>query len=787
MRILSRNWKVSAIAVLSLSIAMALGILSLSVMNTFLFLPPSAADPSRLVMIYSRSNVKPIEQISYPDFEYFRRNNHVFTDIAAAPNSISVNGDVDENREIKVLSRPVSDNYFAVLGIRPFLGRLFAPGDDQNRAQIAVMTYACWLRLGSDPNIVGKTIVGRTIVGVTPKEFTGSMYGLNGDFLVPLDQAAHPEQFTERDARRLLLLARLKPGVSRQQAQAEMTALSAQLAAAYPKDDRGHAAVLTRATLLPPDAIPTAELACGLLIGLTVLVLLIGCANVANLLLALAVGRRQEAVIKLALGAPRRRLVREFLGESAILCVASGALGYLIAAAVIDRYQNVSIEFPVVGSFTFGLNLHLDWTVAALTVALMLVSIFAAGLAPALYASSPHLSQVLSGEIVVGGTGKNVRRNTLVILQVAICTLVLVGMGLCQRSLENLRHVDPGFAARNLLAVSFYPAHQASEAEARATQKKLRQAIAAIPGVESVAFAMNLPLMGGASIAVQVPELAKTVRVHRNIVGPDYFSTFGIRVLDGRAFAPTDRQGAPEVIVINHRMAEMFWPGESAIGRTVMIGEPGRRAVVIGVVADGKYDDLDEAPQPFFYSSLDQNFLAAVSVIARTKGDPRSWTGAMERAVREVGLRTPARPMTLADWMSMTLLPQRVSAAVVALLSGLGLLLAVAGLFGAIAYSVSERRKELGIRVALGARPGQLIGMVLGQTLRIAGAGVAAGALCGVAITMWLQSKFYGIASVEWSVLLPVSLAMLALSLLVAYLSARPWVRVNPLEAVRHA
>ena len=233
-----------------------------------------------------------------------------------------------------MITRPVSDNYFAVLGIRPYLGRFFAAGDDQTKAPVAVMTYSCWKRLGADPNIAGKTVAGTTILGVAPREFTGSFYGLNGDLLMPLSKNSNnSDWFAQRDSRQLFLIARLKPGVSRRQAQAEMAALAGQLATAYPKDDKNRTAVVTRATLLPPDGLKTAELVTGILMAVVLLVLLIACSNVANLLLAIAVARRQEAAIKLALGAPRGRLIREFLRESAILCAASAALGYAIAAS----------------------------------------------------------------------------------------------------------------------------------------------------------------------------------------------------------------------------------------------------------------------------------------------------------------------------------------------------------------------------------------------------------------------------------------------------------------------
>ena len=372
----------------------------------------------------------------------------------------------------------------------------------------------------------------------------------------------------------------------------------------------------------------------GLLIGLTLLVLLIACANVANLLLAVAVGRRQEAVIQLALGATRKRLVVEFLKESALLCAASAVLGYVIAAAAIARYGTFTMELPIIGAFSVGLNLHLDWTVAVLTIALMLIAIVATGLAPALYASNPNLGQILSGEIVVGGTRRNVRRNTLVIVQVSVCTLVLIGMGLCQRGLYNLRHVDPGFSARNLVAVSFYPKHETSEAENKTTLQKLRDAVAAVPGVEATTLALNLPLFGSGMAAVQFPEPGKSIRVAQTVVDSDYFLDLRHQrlKLPDEVFNSSDREGSPEVIVINHKMAEMFWPVQDPLGRTVVAGEPGRRAMVVGVVADGKYEDLDEAAQPFFYYPLSQHFQAAVNVKSRGRGsDPHLWVQPLAR------------------------------------------------------------------------------------------------------------------------------------------------------------
>jgi predicted permease len=789
---LRKNWKLTAIAVFSLSIAMALAVVSLSVSNTLLILPPAGVDPGRLVTIYSRAPDEPIGEISYPDYKYFRENSRVFTDIAAAPNSISVNFQMDEHGEVRIVSRPVSENYFVVLGLRPFLGRLFAPGDDQSNPPVAVMTYACWKRLGSDPKIAGRQIAGHTIIGVAPKEFTGSLYGLDGDLVRALSGVENTKDWmSQRDSRRLVLLARLKPGVSRRQAQAEMTALAAQLSAAYPKEDKNRAAVLTRASLLPPGAMADAEMATAIVMALVLLVLLIACANVANLLLSAAVGRQQESAIKLALGAPRGRLIGEFLWDSGIVCASGGALGYAIAALAIARYSIITIPLPMYGSYSIGLNLHLDATVMAATLALVAIATLSSGLAPGLYASSPRLAQTLSGEIVVGGTGKNARRNALVAVQIAVCTLVLVGMGLCQRNLYNLHHVDTGFSARNLVAETVMPKNEGfSDPRGKQLYDDLRREVSAVPGVEAVTLASELPLSmdgGDGDVPVQYPDGGKKISIGEGVVDDRYFSTIGMRVLAGRTFNSGDREGGPDVIVINQKMAEMFWPGLDPVGKTVLIGEPARTETVAGVVANGKYGSLDEDTKPFFCRALSQHYRGAMRVIARTKGDPRLWVEPLARTVRKLGLMAPMRPATYGDWMGVTILPDRIAAACLEVLGGLALLLALMGLSGAISYSVSERKKELGIRVALGARPWHLAKMIVCQTCWVAGAGIVSGIGLGVAGTISLRSQFFGIGAVEWTVLVPVSAGMLGVALAVAYLSAKPWISVDPLEAVRHA
>lgn len=783
-RILRKHWKLAVIAVFSLSVAMALAIVSLSISNTLLLMPLAAREPDRLVKIYLRTPSDSAASISYPDYKYYRENNHVFTDIAAAPNSIQVNTNNDGKREIKVVGRPVSENYFSVMGLPPHLGRLLASGDDGLAKPVAVITYTCWQRLGSDPNIVGQEIAGYTVVGVASKEFTGSFFGFNGDMLTSLPRT---EPFTKRDQHPLILVARLKPGISRRQAQADMATLSSQLASAFPKDDKDTAAVVTRATLIPSSD-PTIQAAFGILLGFVLLVLLVACANVANLLLAVAVGRRQEAAIKLSIGASRARVIREFLQETALISVASVAIGFAVAWSLMRRFSNISVELPMMGAYSVGFTLRIDAVVVGATFGLMCIAILGTGLAPALYASRPDLAQMLGGEIVVGGTRKNARRSALVIVQVAVCTLVLVGMGLCQRSLYNLRHTDPGFSQRNLVATTLYPQDNPTEQRGKENQARALSTIRGLAGVESVTLVSALPLSLGFSEApVKLPDGDKKISVGQAVVDADYFRTLGIRTVAGRVFDSGDREKGPEVVVINHTMAEQFWPSRDPLGQVVLTGDTPRTATVVGVVADGKYESFDEAPRPMLYFALSQHYQPTIVIAARTKGDPSLWVEPVDKAIKAIGIELPFRPVTYESWTDFILLGERISAAGVAGLSALGMLLAVVGLFGAISYSVSERKKEMGIRVALGALPRQLLLMILRETWRTTGIGISIGLLLGVGVTMLLRSQFYGVSSVEWTVLAPVAVAMLAISALVALLCARSWITIDPMEAVRHA
>ena len=802
LRMLLKNWRLTSVAVFSLAVAMAVSVASLSVFNAVMLRPPSAADPDRLVTIYTRSPAGESENVSYPDYKYYRDNNRVFSGVAAFPNSISkfdiTFGDRDESATISALS----DNYFAVMGIRPALGQTFVPGDDDKKTPGAVVSYSCWKRWGGDPGIIGKTLTLRrhtlTILGVAPQNFPGTVFGFASDVFVTLATAVDifqdPGSLTDRTQRGLLLVARLKQNTTRQQARAELQAVSGQLASAFPQADKDRVAVFTNISVLPPDSRSTAALISGVLILIVLLVLLIACANVANLLLGLAAGRRQEVLIRVALGATRGRLLRQLLTETAILCAASGIAGFLIAMVPLVKLSDFNATLPVLGAFELAGNFRADGTVLAMTLGLILVAGLAAGLPPALNSSKPDLAAAMTGEIVVGGTRKGILRNALVVIQVAVCTLVMVGVGLCLRSLHNLREVNPGFTARNIAAVMVDMQESGySEAQGRKFYEDLRREASQLYGVESFCLAPALPLGQNDWSADEVRftgaagENQQHVKIAYSPVDGDYFATLGIPLLSGRTFESSDTEKSPEVVVINHKMAETYWPGADPVGKQIRVGDSNRPMTVVGIVGDGKYTDLDEPTRPYMYYNLIQHYQTGIALIVRTNGNPRQWLEPLSQIVRKLGADTVLVPVTLDEWMRFTLFVPILTLEVVSGLGALAILLAAVGLYGTIFHSVSERKKEIGIRVALGALPSHLLHLFLRQTAIISGLGVLIGLLLGIAATIIFDSQFYGIRPVELQVLVPVALLMLLISMVIAYAAARPWINASPMDAVRHA
>ncbi|MGA7919613.1 MAG: ADOP family duplicated permease [Candidatus Acidiferrales bacterium] len=803
LRILKKHWKITSIAVSSLAIAMAAGTVGFSVFNALLVRPPAVVAPNRLLTVYSATPAEEFNGICYDDYTFYRDNNEVFSSSMAFPYSITLNPIVYDHRTKAGLINAVSDTYFSVLGVRPLLGRVFARGDDDKPSMFAVLSYSYWKSLGADRNIVGKTVsvnnVRLTVIGVMPKSFVGTIFSDLPDLWYPLSAdltANHQGQAwrTDRTVRPLRMVGRLKPGLTREQALANLQTLSRRLAAAYPETNKDRIARVTETTMLPEDSISSAKMISTIIIAIVGLVLFAACSNVSNLLLALASARRHEILVRAAMGATRGQLFRELLIDSTLIAAVGGALGFLLAVLGLRQLMQFKPYIPGLGSVPLTIDFRPDLTVMLATAALVFVVGLTTGLVPGLYSSTPNLAGALSGEIAVGGTRKSRIRNSLVTIQVAVCTLVFIGVGLCFRSLNNLQHVNLGFTTRDIaILTADLQSLGSSEDQGRKLYVKMRETASQMSGVESVTLASDIPVSQNEGNVEQIRVGNSSTssgggdRIAFGQVDEDYFSTLGIPLLTGRVFTSADAPKGPEVIIVNHLMAEKYWPGQNPIGKTVQIENGHRVVTVVGVVSDGKYVDMDEPPIPFMYFDLNQHYESMVYVLVRTKGTPRPWLRPLSEALEKVAPGLSFLTLTMDDWLNFALFVPRITLVCIVGFGGLAFMLATVGLYGAVFYSVSERKKELGIRVALGARPRDLWNMILRQTSVVTTTGVSLGMLGGVSVSVLVRSLLYGIQPVEWTVFAAVALMMGLMTVLTAYSAARPWLRTDPMESVRHA
>jgi predicted permease len=804
-RILATYWKLTVVAVVSLAVAIAAVVTGISIINALLLRPPGVREPGRLLTLYESTPADSMQQVSLPDYQFFRDNSHMLSGLAAFNYGFNMLTFNDGKRSERINVTTVSENYFDVLEVQPAAGRLFHGDDSQPKAEI-VLSYPFWLRLGADPAICGETIHlnghQATIAGVAAKGFTGTVAGFSIDAWAPLriDQAlargtTQMEQakaaVESRSGHWLTAVGRLKSGAEQPQAQAELATLAERLALDFPDTNKDRVAGTAVTTLLPTGEQGLVKVLSWTVAAIIFLVLVAACANVVNLLLGLATARRQEILIRAALGATRARLVRLLLQESVWICLIGGVLGLGMAYAGLERlfaFRPVIINgFP-----PLLLDCRPDLKVVGLAVAVIMLATLAVGLAPALYSSIPNLAGALNGEMAVGGTSKRRARAVLVAIQTAVCTVILVGAGLCLRSLEQLKRVPLGFSGRNLVEVGAQASDAADQQKLNAV---LRAEITAFPGVTEVTLASSLPLGGQGYDRNRIVGEGEENKADRwaeagySLVEGNYFSMLGIPLLAGRTFASTDREHTPEVVIINQTLARKYWPGEEPIGKRLRIADGKRLVEVVGLVGDSKYTDLDEPQLPFMFLAASQHPRQAgdLALIAATNDNARLWREPLRALVRKHDPAALSYIMTLDDQIDLSLLVPRTIFACAGGFGLLALVLSMTGLYATTAYSVSERKKEIGIRVALGAQPRDLLLSLLRHSALVTAVGLATGLVLGVAMSWLLGSALYGIRPVEATVLIAVALLTAFLALTTAYFAARPWVNADPLEAVRHA
>jgi predicted permease len=786
-------------AVLSLGLGIGANTTVFSWVQGVLLRPiPGAHEPDRLRVSVLETRDGQQRSWSYPNYRDFR-DRSTLTEIVAQddlPMSIAVAGQAE-----RAYGGMVSGDFFRVMGVQPALGRVFSDDDDKNPGghPVVVISDAYWRRrFAADPAIIGREVsinsVPMTVIGVTPPEFVGSFLGINTSAWVPMAMQAAMTGASRLDARGsgwMQILARLRPGVSEAQAQAEASALLAQIAQEHAGSfDGWRVRVLPpwRATWGAPSALAPILGVLSVVVGL---VLLIACANVANLLLARAVGRRREIAVRLSLGANRVRLMRQLMSEAMLLAVAAGTVG--IAIAYWTHGLLMAFAPPTDIPFAFGLRID-GLTVFYAAMASLVTGVFF-GLVPALQASRADSINAIKEEAGRGGSGGRSGqrlRNTLVVAQVAVCLVLLVGATLFVRSLQAAQHIDPGFEPREMVIASVDLVPNGYTADTgRQFHRRLTELMSGVAGVESFALARQVPLgiSGTSSMGVTIdgytPRPDEDVVILYNIVGPRYFETMKIDVLTGREFEAGDTRESRPVIVINETMATRYFAGRNPIGGRVRIGKSDHE--VVGVARDIKYGQINETPRPYMYLALDQNFVSTAVLHVRSATAPAILLPAMRDLVRTLDTNLPMfDARTVEEHMRGGVFAQRMGASLLGMMGLLAVVLAAIGLYGVIAYAVSQRTQEMGIRLALGAAPGDVLKMVLRQGLVVTSIGLGIGLALAFAVTGFMRSLLPGIEPRDPLTFIGVPVLLMAIAVMAALIPARRAGNVDPVVALRY-
>lgn len=800
-RMLRKHPMLTLIAALSLGLGIGANTTIFSWMEGFVLRPlPLVRAPEQLVALYTRMPGGATWSASYPSYAEWREEARTVDGIiAASMMQFSLRSDG------KAAAQPtwgmfVSANYFDVLGIRPLLGRTFRPAEDSvpNGAPVTVLSYGLWQRqFGGDPGIVGKQVLLNnrpfTVVGVTPRSFGGTWVGLSFDLWVPvmMQPALSPGGglLEIRSTRWLETFARLKPGVTIAQARAELDAIQRRIGEVHAAD-RGTGVFIKRfdeqgaQQWLRPVFIA--------LLGVTGLVLLIACANIANLLLARAATRRREVGIRVALGASRGRLVRQLLTESVLLAMMGGAIGLLLALWARPWISALvpATQYPV-NTAMFADSL--DGRVIAFMAGATTLAALLFGLVPALRASRPALVPALKD----GGGDRGVARSRLggglVVAQIALTLVALVCSGLFVRSLRAMRNVDVGFrdpAHVQLVSTDLYLAGYTRET-GEPFVNRLLERVRALPGVTAAGMASAVPLgFGGVNSNSVTPEGYAPKRdenmvVGFNIVTPEYFRAMQVPFMSGREFTGSDRTGSLPVAIVNEAFVQRYWPGEDPIGKRFDGGGGGLRTIV-GVVTTGKYEQLDDPPRPYMYFPLAQWYSSKLTLHVRTSGDPNALVSPLRRTFESLDPGLPfLQPRTMAEHMGAAVMAQRMGALLLSILGAIALGLAVVGLYGVMSYAVSQRTRELGIRVALGANRREILGIVLREGMRLAMLGIAIGVVGAFAGGRLLASQLFGVSAADPVTFTVIALILAGVALAASYVPARRATKVDPMLALR--
>ena len=800
-RMLLKRPSFTLIAVIALALGIGANTAIFSVVNAVLLRPLPFPQAERLMNVWETNPQRGQKRaaVSYPDFADWRAQNHVFEYMSTYHDSdfILTGG----SEPLRLSGAVVNADLFPLLGATPSLGRAFTTDEDKpgESGRVVVLSHGLWQRqFNADPHITGRAIAlngsSYTVVGVMPAGFQFPIESTPIELWTTVagDAAGSDPITSQRGAHYMSVIARLKPGVTQAQAQADLDTIAARLAQQYP-DTNAHRGtnVMSALESLVGDVRP----ALLILLGAVGCVLLIACANVANLLLARATTRHKEIAIRAALGASRLRVVRQLLTESVLLALAGGALGLLVALWGGDLLVALSGE-----DIPRAAQVGLDVRVLGFTLLVSFVTGVLFGLVPALHAARFDLTESLKegGRSGTEGARRNHVRSALVVAEVAIALVLLVGAGLLMQSLRRLQHVNPGFDAHNVLTLNVtLPEVRYKTPQQVEFYRNLRERVAQLPGVTSASVVFPLPLSGdriGISFETEgrpLPPSDLPVTEFRTI-NPDYFHTLNIPLRKGRDFTARDDAHAPGVIIVNEAFAQKFFPNEDPIGRRIKPGistdenEPVMREIV-GVVGNVRHRSLSTAAEPEAYVPHAQVPFGSMTLVVKTAPDARSLVSAVRNEVRALDKDLPVYNVkTLEDYLAASVAQPRFNTLLLASFAGLALVLTAVGLYGVMSYAVVQRTHEMGIRIALGAQTGDVLKLVVGQGMLLALIGVGMGLLASLAATRVLASLLYEVSAADPLIYAGITLLITTVALLACYIPARRATKVDPMVALRY-
>ena len=806
-RMLIKSPGFTLIAVVALGLGIGANTAIFSVFNGMLWRPLPVKDPHQLVVLAKKSRTVDFPlNLSYPDFLDYRQLKTVFSDVIIyAPSPVNLEA---EGRPERAWVELVSGNYFSTLGLEAVHGRTFAPDEGWvvGKDPLIVLGYKYWQRrFAGAPGVVGRTVRVNghafTIIGVGPERYRGAYYFLEPDFYIPVTtinllEPGMADFLTKRDDSGLRVLARLQPGISPAQAMAAAEPTDHRLAKEFPDSHKDTSLLVLPELAARPEPglgafMSTAMIVFMLLVGL---VLLIACANVANLILARANGRRKEIATRTALGATRWRMMRQLLTESILLALSGGILGLVFArwAAMALMSIRIPTDLPL-----RLFDLRMDWRIFGFSFLAATMTGVVAGLVPAIQGSRTDLAETLKAGGRFGAyEGHHRFRNSLVVAQVAVSLLLLACAGFFIRSLQNSAHVDMGFRVDHTLMLNVDLGLQGyTEERGQQFYKQLRERVKALPGVRDAAISSYIPMGYDASLVNVflegqiINEKSNTETAFYDLVDSHYFRTAGVPVIQGREFTEADTGTSPKVAIINETFAQKIWPGQDPFGKTFRTDKTGPPIQVVGLTHTGKYLFLYESPQLYVYFPMAQRYASGATLFVHSVDDPGQLASSVREQITQLDGSLPVFGINTMDAhvrYGKPLLPARLGAMLVGAFGLLGLILASVGVYGVVSYSVSQRTQEIGIRTALGAQRSNVLAMVLKQGMGMALIGTVVGIALAFLLFRGLHSVLYGVQSTDLATLAAVSALLLTVAFIASYVPALRATKVDPVIALRN-